>query len=81
MLATLAPEPWFEKPPPAGDELASIIVWCNAENEQTLGCLESLLQYTHTPFEIILVSNGPKAVKNMVPGILGTACWKINKLR
>jgi glycosyltransferase involved in cell wall biosynthesis len=55
MIPALAREPWFDNAPPAGDELASIILFCSEEVQKTRACLDSLLRHTHTPFEIILV--------------------------
>jgi GT2 family glycosyltransferase/predicted Zn-dependent protease len=61
-LARAAPhlpqEAWFAEPPPAPDALASIIVLCCNEVEYTRLCLESVLQYTRPPYELILIDNG-----------------------
>ena len=43
--------------PPAGDELASIIILCCNELEYTRLCLESVLRKTRSPYELILVDN------------------------
>jgi glycosyltransferase involved in cell wall biosynthesis/predicted Zn-dependent protease len=61
MIPTLPTEPWFDQPPPVGDELASIIVVCDGQGDQTRACLESLVRHTHTPFEIVLVTDGESA--------------------
>src|SRR5262249_22300188 len=42
----LPPEPWFADAPPAGDELASIVVLCHNELAYTRLCLESVLRHT-----------------------------------
>jgi GT2 family glycosyltransferase/tetratricopeptide (TPR) repeat protein len=52
------PEDWFQQAPPVGDELASIIVLCCNQLEFTRQCLESLLERTRAPYELILVDNG-----------------------
>jgi GT2 family glycosyltransferase len=54
----IAAEPWFMEMPPAGGELASIIILCCNEVEFTRMCLESVLQHTRAPYELILVDNG-----------------------
>jgi GT2 family glycosyltransferase len=51
-------QPWFQEAPPVGDELASLIVLCCNEVEYTRHCLESVLQHTRPPYELILVDNG-----------------------
>ena len=58
MIPTLPKEAWFENAPPAGDELASIIIPCWNQVDMTRACLESLMRHTRTPFEIIIVDNG-----------------------
>jgi tetratricopeptide (TPR) repeat protein len=62
-LARIAPkavpaEGWFMETPPVGDELASIIILCCNELEYTRQCLESVLQHTRQPYELILINNG-----------------------
>ena len=61
LLAKAAPEavpaePWIVQTPPAGDELASIIILCC--NELACQCLASVLKHTRQPYELILVDNG-----------------------
>ncbi len=51
-------EEWFADAPPAGDELASLIVLCCDQFAYTRLCLDSVLRHTHTPYELILVDNG-----------------------
>jgi GT2 family glycosyltransferase/Tfp pilus assembly protein PilF len=51
-------EPWNERVPPAGDELASIIVLCCNQLEYTRLCLEGVLRHTRAPYELLLVDNG-----------------------
>jgi GT2 family glycosyltransferase/tetratricopeptide (TPR) repeat protein len=63
LLAEAAPqvvpaERWFLDTPPAGDELASIIVLCCNEIEYTRLCLESVIRHTRLPYELVLVENG-----------------------
>jgi GT2 family glycosyltransferase/tetratricopeptide (TPR) repeat protein len=63
LLAAAAPdavpvEAWFRDAPPVGDDLASILVLCCNEVEYTRPCLESVLQHTRAPFELVLVDNG-----------------------
>jgi len=41
-----------------GDELASIIILCCNELDYNRQCLESVLQHTRGPYELILVDNG-----------------------
>jgi GT2 family glycosyltransferase/Flp pilus assembly protein TadD len=62
-LAQAAPkavpaEPWFEDAAPVGDELASIIILCCNQLDYTRLCLESVLQHSRPPYELILVDNG-----------------------
>jgi GT2 family glycosyltransferase/Tfp pilus assembly protein PilF len=52
------PETWFMQVPPAGNELASIIILCCNQLDYTRQCLESVLRYTRPPYELILVDNG-----------------------
>ena len=63
LLAKAAPEsvpaePWIVQTPPAGDELASIIILCCNELAYTRQCLESVVRYTRRPYELIVVDNG-----------------------
>src|SRR5207249_8450710 len=63
LLARAAPavvpeEAWFKDLPPAGDELASLIILCCNELDYTRQCLESVLQHTRPPYELVLVDNG-----------------------
>jgi GT2 family glycosyltransferase/tetratricopeptide (TPR) repeat protein len=51
-------EPWMERVPAVGDELASIIVLCCNELQFTRLCLESVLRHTRTPYELVVVDNG-----------------------
>jgi len=51
-------EKWFMDCPPAGDELASIIILCCNQLEYTRLCLESVLRHTRQPYELILIDNG-----------------------
>jgi len=51
-------EKWFMDCPPAGDELASIIILCCHQLEYTRLCLESVLRHTRRPYELILIDNG-----------------------
>jgi GT2 family glycosyltransferase/predicted Zn-dependent protease len=51
-------EPWFADAPPAGEELASVVVLCCNELEATRACLESVLRHTRAPYELVLVDNG-----------------------
>jgi predicted O-linked N-acetylglucosamine transferase (SPINDLY family)/GT2 family glycosyltransferase len=62
-LANAAPqlvpaEDWFAQAPPVGDELASLIILCCNEVGYTRQCLESVLEHTRPPYELILVDNG-----------------------
>src|SRR5262249_34400973 len=54
----VAPEPWFLEAPPAGDELASLVILCCNEVGVTRLCLESVLRHTRPPYELVLVDNG-----------------------
>jgi GT2 family glycosyltransferase/tetratricopeptide (TPR) repeat protein len=63
LLAQAAPkivplEPWSMSPRPIGDELASIIILCCNQVEYTRLCLESVIQHTRSPYELVLVDNG-----------------------
>jgi GT2 family glycosyltransferase/tetratricopeptide (TPR) repeat protein len=63
LLARAAPqkvplEPWMERVPPPGDELASLVILCCNELEFTRRCLESVLRHTRPPYELVLVDNG-----------------------
>jgi glycosyltransferase involved in cell wall biosynthesis/Flp pilus assembly protein TadD len=63
LLAQAAPadvpkEGWFADAPPAGDELASIIILCCNQLNYTRECLESVLEYTRQPYELVLIDNG-----------------------
>ena len=63
LLAKSAPklvpmEPWMERVPPAGEEMASIIVLCCNQVEYTKLCLESVLRHTRPPYELVIVDNG-----------------------
>jgi GT2 family glycosyltransferase/tetratricopeptide (TPR) repeat protein len=63
LLAKAAPqivpaEPWIERVPPTGGELASIIVLCCNQVDYTKRCLESVFSHTDSPFELIVVDNG-----------------------
>jgi GT2 family glycosyltransferase len=51
-------EQWFADAPPAGDELASILILCCNELDYTRLCLESVVRHTRPPYEIVLVDNG-----------------------
>jgi GT2 family glycosyltransferase/predicted Zn-dependent protease len=51
-------EPWFEGAPPAGEELASVVVLCCNELDATRACLESVLRHTRAPYELVPVDNG-----------------------
>jgi GT2 family glycosyltransferase/Tfp pilus assembly protein PilF len=53
----MAEEPWMAVPP-AGDELASILVLCCNEVAYTRMCLESVLKHTRRPYELVIVDNG-----------------------
>jgi glycosyltransferase involved in cell wall biosynthesis len=62
LLAQAAPadvpkEGWFSDAPPTGDELASIIILCCNQLNYTRECLESVLQHTRQPYELVLVDN------------------------
>jgi len=62
-LAQAAPglvpaEQWFATAPPAGDELASVIVLCCNEMDVTRLCLESVFRHTRQPYELVLIDNG-----------------------
>jgi GT2 family glycosyltransferase len=53
-------EDWFALPAvprPTGRELASIVILCHNQVDYTRGCLESVLQFTRAPYELILVDN------------------------
>jgi GT2 family glycosyltransferase/tetratricopeptide (TPR) repeat protein len=50
-------EPWFAQAPPAGDGLASVIILCHNQLEYTRPCLESVLAYTRSPYELVLIDN------------------------
>jgi GT2 family glycosyltransferase/Tfp pilus assembly protein PilF len=52
----MAEEPWMAVPP-AGDELASILVLCCNEVAYTRMCLESVLEHTRGPYELVIVDN------------------------
>jgi GT2 family glycosyltransferase/tetratricopeptide (TPR) repeat protein len=54
----VAAEPWFSERASAAGELASLIILCCNEAEYTRLCLDSVLQHTRRPFELILVDNG-----------------------
>jgi GT2 family glycosyltransferase/tetratricopeptide (TPR) repeat protein len=56
--ALVPAEAWFSLPRPKGDELASIIIPCCNQLEYTRRCLESLLDNTRKPYELVLVDNG-----------------------
>jgi glycosyltransferase involved in cell wall biosynthesis len=56
--AVVAAEPWFQDAPPAGDELASIIILCCNQLDVTRACLESVLEHTRPPYELLLIDNG-----------------------
>src|SRR5438270_468441 len=63
LLARAAPEAvpaeaWSVNTPPAGDEVASIIILCCNEADYTRQCLESVVRHTRRPYELILVDNG-----------------------
>jgi len=63
LLAQAAPdlvpaEPWITNTPPVGAELASILILCCNELPYTRLCLESVLQHTRPPFELVLIDNG-----------------------
>jgi GT2 family glycosyltransferase/predicted Zn-dependent protease len=51
-------EPWIMNTPPAGKELASIIILCSNHLEFTRMCLDSVLKYTRGQYELIVVDNG-----------------------
>ncbi len=51
-------EPWFADAPPPEDELASIVILCCDQIEDTRGCVESVLRWTRRPYELLLVDNG-----------------------
>jgi hypothetical protein len=62
-LAKIAPkaiptEDWFKDTPPVGDELTSIIILCCNELEYTRRCLDSVMEHTRQPYELILIDNG-----------------------
>ena len=70
----LSTEVWFADPPPAGDELASIIVLCCDEVEVTRWCLESVRRHTRPPYELVLVDNGSTdATPAYLEGLRGRA--------
>jgi glycosyltransferase involved in cell wall biosynthesis len=52
------PEAWFAEAPPGPGALASLIVVCSNQLDFTRGCLESILQHTRPPYELIVVDNG-----------------------
>jgi GT2 family glycosyltransferase len=54
----IAPEPWIMNVPPVGDELTSLIILCCNELDYTRRCLESVIDHTRPPYELILVDNG-----------------------
>jgi glycosyltransferase involved in cell wall biosynthesis/Flp pilus assembly protein TadD len=63
LLAKAAPrlvslEEWAARTPPSGEELASIIILCCNEMDYTRQCLDSVLEHTRRPYELILVDNG-----------------------
>ncbi len=51
-------ENWFAARRPRGNELVSIIVLCDERLDCTRRCLESLLNHSRPPYELILVHNG-----------------------
>ena len=51
-------EPWMLATPHVGDELASIIILCCNQVAYTRLCLESVMQHSRAPYELILVDNG-----------------------
>lgn len=51
-------EAWFSPPRPKGNELTSLIILCCNQLEYTRQCLESVLQHTREPYELVLVDNG-----------------------
>jgi GT2 family glycosyltransferase/tetratricopeptide (TPR) repeat protein len=54
----LGDESWAQQAPPPPDELVSIMILCCNVAEMTRLCLESLLETTPAPYELILVDNG-----------------------
>jgi len=51
-------ESWFSEIRPVGDELASIVILCCNQLPYTRQCLESVIQYTRDPYELLLIDNG-----------------------
>jgi glycosyltransferase involved in cell wall biosynthesis/Flp pilus assembly protein TadD len=56
--AVVAAEPWFQDAVPVADELASIIILCCNQVDVTRACLESVLEHTRPPYELLLIDNG-----------------------
>ena len=54
----MRPEPWFTGALPPEDDRASIVILCCNEIEATRLCLESVLRWTRSPYELLLVDNG-----------------------
>ena len=51
-------EEWFQRVPPVGDELVSVLILCCDQLDYTRQCLDSVLCHTRAPYELILVDNG-----------------------
>jgi GT2 family glycosyltransferase/predicted Zn-dependent protease len=54
--ALVPAEPWFAEG--AGGGLASLLILCCNQIDDTRACLESVLRHTRDPYELILVDNG-----------------------
>ncbi len=51
-------ETWAIQAPPPPDELVSIVILCSNVVEVTKLCLESLVQTTKSPYEVVIIDNG-----------------------
>jgi tetratricopeptide (TPR) repeat protein len=49
------PQAWFWSPPPAENELVSIVITCGEDSERTLHCFEQVLRHTRPPYELLLI--------------------------
>src|SRR5579884_1072269 len=72
----LPAEPAYERVPPVGDELASIIILCHNQLDYTRLCLDSIFRYTRPAYELVLVDNastdGTPAYLDEIAGLAGT---------
>ncbi len=57
-----APQPPVLPGPPPAPELASILILCCNQLDYTQMCLDSVLRYTRSPYELIVVDNGSQGL-------------------